>query len=68
MPSRNGATATKESPMKLRSFRHHSQLLEVAPNQALASTPLLLLHHDDLGYQVCGNCTRAIFLHGTLMR
>ena len=54
--------------MKLRSFRHHSQLLEVAPNQALASPPLLLLHHDDLGYQVCGNCTRAIFLHGTLMR
>jgi hypothetical protein len=46
--------ATKESPIK-RSFRHHRPLLEVAPNQALASPPLQLLHHADLGYQVCGN-------------
>ena len=54
--------------MKLRSFRHHSPLLEVAPNQALAAPPLPLLHHANLGYQVCGNSTRAIFSHGTLIR
>jgi hypothetical protein len=63
MPSRNGASAKEESPIKL-SFRHHRQLLGVAPNQVLAPSPLQLLHHADLGYQVCGNGTRAVLSHG----
>jgi hypothetical protein len=67
MPSRNGAPTTKESPIKLRTFRHHRQLLEGAPNQAVASPPLPLLHHADLGYQVCGNETGAGLSHGTTM-
>ena len=63
MPSRNGSPAKEESQIK-RSFRRHRPLLEVAPNQALAPSPLPLLHHADLGYQVCGNGTRAVLSHG----
>ena len=68
MPSRDGAPATKEGPIKPRTIRHHRLWLEGALNQALVSLPLPLLHHADLGYQVCGNGTRAILSHGTTMR
>ena len=57
MPSRDGAPATKEGPIKPRTIRHHRLWLEGALNQALVSLPLPLLHHADLGYQVCGNGT-----------
>jgi len=68
MPSRDGAPATKEGPIKPRTIRHHRLWLEGAPNQAFVSPPLPLLHHADLGYQVCGNGTRVILSHGTTMR
>ena len=68
MPSRDGAPATKEGPIKPRTIRHHQLWLEGALNQALVSLSLPLLHHADLGYQVCGNGTRAILSHGTTMR
>ena len=63
MPSRNESPAKEESPIK-RSFRRHWLLPEVAPKQALAPSPLQLLHHANLGYQVCGNGTRAVLSHG----
>ncbi len=44
---RNGALAAKEDPIKSRTIRRHRPWLERAPNQALVSTPLPLLHHAD---------------------
>ena len=55
MPSRDGAPATKEGPIKPRTIRHHRLWLEGTPNQSLVSPPLPLLHRADLDYQVCGN-------------
>ena len=66
IPSCNGSSAKEESLIK-HSFRHHWTLLEVAPNQAIAPSPLPLLHHADLGYQVWGDGTGAGLSHGTTM-
>ena len=48
LPSRDGSLAAKEDPIKSRTIRRHRPWLERAPNQALVSTPLPLLHHADL--------------------
>jgi hypothetical protein len=64
MPSRDGTLAKKEGPIKPLTFRHHRLWLEGAPNQALVSPPLQLLHHADLGYQVCGNGIRVVLSRG----
>jgi len=64
MPSRDGAPATKEDSIKPCTICHHRLWLEGAPNQAIVSPSLPLLHHADLGYQVCGNGTRAVLSRG----